>query len=129
PSVPYPFSRLEQMTYGIRTGEVVLLTAQEGIGKTEIMRALEYHLLKTTDENIGIVHLEANKARTLKGLVGYELKSPIHLPDFAVSKEEVKTTLRKVTKRDDRVHIYSHFGSDDPDVILSTIRFMAGSCN
>src|SRR5690606_15513952 len=56
-------------------------------------------------------------------------RRPIHLPDYAVPKEEIKETLRKVAKRDDRIHIYSHFGSDDPDVILSTIRFMAGSCN
>lgn len=128
PAIPYPWERLQKMSYGARTGELVLMTAQEGIGKTEIFRALEYHFLKTTDENIGIIHLEENKARTLKGLVGYEVKSPIHLPDAAIPKEEVKKYLREITKRDDRVHIYSHFGSDDPDVILSTVRFLAGSC-
>jgi len=129
PAVPYPFERLQAMTYGVRTGELVLMTAQEGIGKTEIFRALEYHFLKTTDENIGIVHLEEGKARTVKGLVGYELKRPIHLPDFAIPKDEIKKTFRALTKKDERVHVYSHFGSDDPDVILSTIRFLAGSCN
>lgn len=128
PSVPYPFQTLQEMTYGIRSGEMVLLTAQEGIGKTEILRAIEYHLLKTTKEKIGIIHLEENKARTLKGLVGYEMQRPIHLPVFAIPKEEIKAGLRKVIGEDERVHIYSHFGSDDPDVILSTIRFLAGSC-
>lgn len=128
PSVPYPFERLQGMTYGARTGELVLLTAQEGMGKTEIFRALEYHFLKTTEDNIGIIHLEENKARTIKGLVGYEIQKPIHLPDFAIPKAEIKTNFRNLTKKDERVHVYSHFGSDDPDVILSTIRFMAGSC-
>src|SRR5690606_28390104 len=129
PAVPYPFERLQAMTYGVRTGELVLMTAQEGSGKPEICRALEYHFRKTTDENIGIVHLEEGKARTVKGLVGYELKRPIHLPDFAIPKDEIKKTFRALTKKDERVHVYSHFGSDDPDVILSTIRFLAGSCN
>jgi len=128
PSVPFPFEKLQRMTYGIRTGEMILITAQEGMGKTEIFRALEYHLLKNTDENIGIIHLEESKARTLKGLAGYELKAPIHLPDFSIPKEELKNTLRKVAGRDERIHIYSHFGSDDPDVILSTVRFLAGAC-
>lgn len=127
-AVAYPWPKLQEMTYGVRTGELVLLTAQEGMGKTEIFRALEYHFLKETDENIGIIHLEENKARTLKGLVGYEVSAPIHLPDRAISKEEIKKHLREITKRDDRVHIYSHFGSDDPDVILDTVRFMAGPC-
>lgn len=129
PSVPYPYPRLQQMTYGIRTGEFILLTAQEGIGKTEIIRSFEYHLLKTTKENLGIIHLEESKARALKGLVGYELKRPVHLPDYAVSKDELKSVLRSVTGSDERLHLYSHFGSDDPDVILSTIRFMAGACS
>lgn len=129
PSVPYPWETLQEMTYGARTGELVLFTALEGRGKTEIFRALEYHFLKTTDDNIGIIHLEENKARTIKGLVGYEVQSPIHLPPYAISKEEIKSTFRKVTGRDERVHLYSHYGSDDPDVILSTVRFMAGACN
>lgn len=129
PSVPYPFEQLQSMTYGIRTGELVLLTAQEGIGKTEIFRSLEYHLLKTTDDNIGIIHLEENKARSIKGLVGYELQSPIHLPDYAISKDEIKKHIRTVAGRDERLHLYSHFGSDNPDTILSAVRFMAGSCN
>lgn len=128
PFIPYPFARLQQMTYGIRTGELVLLTAQEGMGKTEIFRALEYHILKTTNDNVGIIHLEESKARTLKGLVGYELKAPIHLPDFSIPKDEIKAGIRTVTKRDDRLHAYSHFGSEDPDVILSTVRFLAGAC-
>lgn len=94
PAVPYPFPTLERMTYGIRTGEVVLLTALEGIGKTEIFRAIEYHLLKTTDENIGIIHLEEGKARMIKGLAGYELETPVHLPDSGVSKDDIKKAFR-----------------------------------
>lgn len=129
PSIPYPWEQLQGMTYGIRNGEVVLFTALEGIGKTEIFRALEYHILKSTDANIGIIHLEEGKARTLKGLVGYELQRPVHLPEWAVSKEELKNVLRKVSGRDERVHIYSHFGSDDPDDLLGTVRFLAGACD
>lgn len=129
PAVPYPFPTLQAMTYGIRGGEVVLFTAQEGIGKTEFFRAIEYHLLKTTESNLGIIHLEEGKARTLKGLVGYELQRPVHLPEFQVSKEELKNVVRKVSGRDERVHIYSHFGSDDPDDLLGTVRFLAGACD
>lgn len=129
PSVAYPFGNLQDKTYGIRTGEFNLLSAKEGIGKTEIFRALEYHLLKQTESNIGIIHLEENKARSIKGLVGYELQQPIHLPDRRIPNAETKKIFRELSRRDERVHLYSHFGSDDPDTILSTIRFMAGSCS
>jgi twinkle protein len=128
--ISYPWPTLQQMTYGMRPGEVILLTAQEGIGKTEFIRAIEHHVLKTTDPdtNIGIIHLEEPKARTIKGLVGYELEAPVHLPDSQISKDQIKDSFRKLTKKDNRVHLYSHFGSDDYDVILGMVQFLAGPC-
>lgn len=125
----YPFKQVQELTYGIRRGEVVLFTALEGIGKTEIIRSIEYHLLKSTDANIGLIHLEEDKSRNLKGLAGYELKAPVHLPDSQVTDEEIKSAIRSLTGRDERLHIYNHFGSDDPQVILDTIRFLVTSCN
>jgi twinkle protein len=128
-SATYPFPTLQSYTYGPRQGEVVLLTAASGIGKTEIIRAIEYHLLKTTVDNVGLIHLEEEKERTIKGLVGYELGRSVHLPDSNVSKDDIKSSYRNLVKRDDRLHLYSHFGSDDPDSILSAVRFLASNCN
>lgn len=124
-----PFKTMQDLTYGVRTGEVYLFTAQEGIGKTEIIRAIEHHLLKTTDENIGIIHLEEDKARNLKGLAGYQLGVPCHLPDSQVNPDDIKQALRNMARRDERIHLYNHFGSDDPDIILDTIRFLAAACD
>lgn len=108
--ISYPWPRLQEMTYGMRAGEFILLSALEGIGKTEFIRAIEYHVLKETPEdfNIGIIHLEESKGRAVKGLIGYELKSPVHLPDSVASKEELKAAYRRLTKGDNRVHYYSH---------------------
>lgn len=96
---------------------------------TTVFRHIEHHLLKNTDANIGIIHLEENKARTLKGLAGYELQKPVHLPDCQAPNDEITSTLKGLIKRDDRLHIYSHFGSSDPDDILGVIRFLAGACD
>lgn len=117
----YPFPQLTEMTYGLRTGEVVLVTALEGIGKTEIIRAIEYHLLKTTDDNIAIIHLEEPKDEFLQRIAGYELGVPAHLPG-GPDKETILNAIKTLTKRDERLHLYSHFGSADPDVILDVIR-------
>jgi twinkle protein len=128
--VSYPWPRLQEMTYGMRGGEFILLAAQEGVGKTEFLRALEYHVLKETpaEVNIGIIHLEETKGRAIKGLIGYELKSPVHLPDSMVNKEDMKAAYRVLTKGDNRVHYYSHFGSDDISVILGMVQFLLGPC-
>jgi twinkle protein len=123
----YPWATLQDITKGIRFGEVVLLTAMEGVGKTEIFRGLEYHLLQTTDYNIGVIHLEEGKRRFYDGVVGYELKTAAHHDPY-LTPEAKKEAYEKAVKRDNRLHFYTHFSSDDPDSILDSIRFMAGAC-
>lgn len=125
----YPFPTLQAMSYGIRLGEINLFTAQEKVGKTEIMRAIEYHLLKTTDDNIGIIHLEEEEKRSVLGLVGYELGVPAHLPDSGLSVEDQLAAYKRLTKKDGRVHYYAHFGSTDPNAILDVIRYLVGVCH
>ena len=120
----YPFPSLQEMTYGIRSKELVLITAQEKIGKTEFIRAIEYKLLKDTEENVGIIHLEEEEQRSIQGLVGLHVGEPIHLPDCMVSVSDQQKALEELTKTDDRLHVYTHFGSDDPDVIIDVIRSM-----
>lgn len=128
--VDYPFPTLNFMTYGIRTGESVLITAQEGVGKTEVMHAIEHQLLTNTDSPVGAIFLEEPKRRHLQAIAGIHLKRPVHLPDSGVSNAETYAAVQKVIRTDDRLHIYSHFGSDDPEVILDTIRYLvvARSC-
>ncbi len=128
--IPYPFKTLNEKTYGIRRGESVLITAQEGVGKTEIMHAIEYGLLKGTDDNVGAIFLEEPKRRHLQALAGLELRKPVHLPDCSCEVGETLAAIQRTVVRDDRLHVYSHFGSDDPDVVLDTIRFLvsARSC-
>lgn len=124
----YPFKRLQGMTYGLRPAEAVLIKAPEGIGKTEFIRAIEYNVIKTTDHNVGIIHLEEPQSRSVMGLVGYELETPVHFPDSPVTLDQMKDTYRKLAVRDNRIHYYSHFGSVAPDEILNSIRFLVSAC-
>jgi len=125
--VPYPFPTLNYMTYGIRTGESVLITAQEGIGKTEVMHAIEHQLLKETNDPIGAIFLEEPKRRHLQAIAGIQLQLPVHLPDSGVDHEQTLKAVQEAVRVDERLHIYSHFGSDDPEVILDTIRFLVSA--
>lgn len=127
PVVSYPFPKLQEATYGIHRG-IVLVTAQEGQGKTEVIRAIEAHILKTTDLNIGIIHLEESKQRTIQGLAGYELSQPCHLPDARATVDDVVKAYRSITKRDERVYLVNHFDNDDPNAALDLIRFLVAKC-
>jgi twinkle protein len=113
------------MTYGIRTGETVLITAQEKVGKTELMHFIEHKLLTETEENVGAIFLEEGPQRHLHALAGIQLGRPVHLPDTGISDDQILSAVAQVVRRDGRLHIYSYFGSDDPAVFLDTIRFLA----
>lgn len=123
--IPYPWKILNDMTYGIRTGETVLITAQEKVGKTELMHFIEHQILKETDDNVGAIFLEETPQRHLHALAGIELKDSVHLPNTTRTSDEIIGACEKVIRRDGRLHIYSHFGSDDPVRFLDTIRFLA----
>lgn len=123
--VPYPFKILNEMTSGIRTGETVLITAQEKVGKTELMHFIEHSILKGTDENVAAFFLEEPPQRHLQALAGIELGVPIHLPGVDRPHDEVVAALKAVVKKDDRLHIYSHFGGVDGESFLDTLRFLA----
>lgn len=125
---PFPFKQLTKMTYGYRKGESVLITALPKVGKTEVMHFIEHNHLVNTDENVGAIFLEEPKDRHLQALASIQIRKPLHLPDTDYSGIEASQALEQVVSVDDRLHIYSHFGSDDPNVLLDTIRFLVTSC-
>lgn len=129
--IPYPFPSLTSMTYGIRTGESVLFTALEGVGKTELMHHIEAHLLKEIPDGqaVGSIYLEEPADRHLQALAGIFLKKPAHLPDSGVTAVERVQAIKDLVRVDDRLCIYSSFGTDNPDNILDTIRWLVTGAN
>lgn len=125
--VAYPWNTLTDMTYGIRTGETVLLTAPEGIGKTEVMHAIEHKLLAETDWNVGAIFLEEDKRRHLQALAGLVLKAPVHLPDSGYSTDQVRAAVEGLVRTDGRLLVYDHYGSDDPELLLDSIRYLVSA--
>lgn len=124
----YPSATLNEMTDGIRTSEAVLITAPEGVGKTELMHHIEFNYLKGTPHHVGAIFLEEPKRRHLQAIAGLELGRPVHLPEHAASPTELSRAVRAAVVSDERLHIYSHFGSDDPEVLTDVIRYLVVGC-
>lgn len=120
----YPTAELNKYLYGIRTGETVLFIAQEKIGKTEVMHDIEYSLLQQTDWNIAAIYLEEPAQRHAQAIAGLHLELPVHRPDCNVEPAQIFSAFKEAVREDGRLFIYSHFGSDDPDVFLDLIRFL-----
>jgi twinkle protein len=124
PSVPYPYQGLQEMTYGIRVGELITLTAGSGLGKSAVVRELMYHILNITDENIGCLFLEEDIKRSALGFMSMAADKPLHLPDHGVSREDMRKAF-DATLDSDRVFFYEFFGSSNLENIIGRIRHMA----
>lgn len=124
-TVNYPWDGLQQMTYGIRLSEFVVVTAETGIGKTSILKEIEYFLLKNTKRGIGLLHLEEPNSDTALGLMSIAADKPLHLPDVRaqVTSEELRGYYDD-SVNNDRVVIWDHFGSNSIYEILNKVRHM-----
>lgn len=125
-SIEYPFNGLNEMTYGLRLSEFVVITADTGVGKTSILKEIEYYILNHSKHGLGVLHLEESNADTGIGLMSLEANKPLHLPDVRsnTSDDELKQYYDKIVNTD-RIVIYDHFGSNEVDDLLSKIRHMA----
>lgn len=127
----YPFTTLQEKLHGMHEGEVIIIKAEEGVGKSEVFRAFENHVLKTTGHTIGIIHLEESNGTTLRAMAGYFSESPVLSPDMPASDDDVLDILENITGSDgDRFILHSSFNVEDEDAFTDNIRFMvaAGGC-
>lgn len=128
-STPYPWAGLNKMTYGIRLSEFVTVTADTGIGKTSLLKEIEYQLLTCPDVveknyGVGFLHLEEPNYDTALGLMSINKNKPYHLPDTPKPVEELKEAYDAVINND-RVVIWDHFGSNSVDAVVNKVRHMA----
>ena len=127
-STPTPWEGLNKLTYGLRPSELVTLTGGTGMGKTQILREIEYHLLKTTDDNIGLLKLEEQKRDTALGIMSVAASIPFHLPDAEYTLEDKRKAFDE-TLATGRYFAFDSFGSNSIDNILNRVRFMAAALN
>lgn len=125
PSIPYPWPKLNELTYGIRKGELVIITADTGIGKTQILREIEFNILQENKEaKVGTLFLEEPPEDSGLGLMSIYANKPLHLPDVDISEEEWEAAYKN-TLETDRVFFYDSFGESDIDQICRRVRFYA----
>lgn len=96
------------------------------MGKTQILRELQYHIFKSTKESIGVIALEEPLVDSVESLMALELNKRISLPDVRETvTEEQMYEAWKATSGTNRFHFYDHFGSVDDDSLITKIRYLA----
>tara|TARA_Y100000310_G_C20677499_1_gene813939 strand:+ start:1436 stop:2974 length:1539 start_codon:yes stop_codon:yes gene_type:complete len=117
----YPWQGLTDMTHGLRTGEIVMVMAESGVGKSTMLREIAHHRIKD-GHKCGLIFLEESAEKTAQGIMSVEANKPLHLLDIPM-KDQKKYYDAVITE--DRVTIYNHFGSLECDALLDRIRYMS----
>lgn len=117
----WPFSTLNEVTGGLRLGELVCITAGSGVGKSTICGETAQALVDQGFK-VGYIALEESVQRTALRLMTVKANTPLHLNN-ELPTEELREAFDK-SVGSGSVFLRDGFGSVDPDVILNDIRFM-----
>ena len=122
-NLPWPI--LSKKIGGIFSGQLTLLTAGSGIGKSTLAREVGYWLHQKHGLTIGNIFLEEATTTTAQAYVAIDnnvrLRSLREDPSI-LSDTEWETSLSRVLS--ERMYFYDHFGSLESDRLLSKIRYM-----
>jgi len=120
---PFPYPQLDQFTRGFRKSQMITIAAGSGTGKSSLCRELAHHFLKHK-LTVGYIALEESVQRTMQGILGIELNKPLHLEDHVEEVEGLKTAFDRLFGTE-KLFLYDHFGSMDPDRLIEQIQYMA----
>jgi len=121
-TIPYHWNGLNQKLGGIRNGELTLLCAGSGTGKSQVCRELAHHLINKKIK-VGYIALEENVKRSIRGIVGIGLNKLIHVPEVKkdIPEKEIVAEWERIK---DYICFYDHFGSSDTEDLMNRIRYM-----
>jgi len=124
---------LNAKLYGMRQGELITLTGGTGLGKSSVTRELEHWLIKTTQDNVGIISLEEDWRRTVDGILSIEANARMYIDQirdqFTEKEIDKMFDILYDGENKNRVWIHAHFGTNDIDEIFSKLRFMIVGCD
>jgi len=121
------FKALNQKIKGIPLNHVTLITGMEGLGKTELLRSLEWDALRQGIP-VAILHLEETKLTILKGLACYPLEKNARNPDVPVPKAEVLAALREASNDFENLFVFEFKQDPDVSMILEQINYLVHVC-
>lgn len=123
-----PYSGINSALRGIRKGELILLTAGSGIGKSTLAREVGYHMIREHRQRVGWVMLEESYRKTIQGLVAIDNNIPLgdlmEKPTILEQPDWDKSMAELICLSD----FYDSWGSCDVDTLMTKLRYLAIGC-
>ena len=124
-SVPYCWNGLNKKLGGIRLGELNLICAGTGTGKSAVCREIASHLL-LQGHKVGYIGLEEGVLRSIDGVMSVLVNAHVYKDEVRdkVSQELLDKQIKFIS---DKVSFFDHFGSAEVNDLMNRIRYMVQS--
>lgn len=128
--VPTGINELDAKILGLMQGHFTVIKAPTGIGKTEIMRFLEFQMLKQ-GVPVATWHLEETKLRSILGLVSYQANDNLTRRDLIQEKMAEGIVTKAIEDLTKEGNLYQFFLEDGQgaDELCDQIRFFSQACD
>jgi len=115
----WPFSKLDEMTDGLRYRELVMLCAGSGVGKSTMCDEVVGARL-AAGHTVCVMALESDPYQTIRGAYTVHSSQPLKLVHGEESYEAFDAAQ---SEWGDRLYVFDGFGASDPDELLNLIRY------
>lgn len=130
--ISFPWTCMNEWTYGIRLGELHTFGAGTGVGKTEFFTEIALHLVKKHDKAVAMFMLEQEPRETATRLAGKLAKKRFHIPPTEGSPEwsidELRDSIDNLISTK-KIFLYDSFGMNDWEILRERIRYLRHSEN
>lgn len=120
-----PYKQLTLKLGGLREGELTLVTAPPGVGKSSICRGIMNHIASFHNQKVGIFGLEEDLKTAALSQIALSLKTPYNrlCHDTSSIDKDDKKAAQKIIKKYFTFSDNS-FGSLDVDLLVEQLHFM-----
>jgi twinkle protein len=124
PEIGMPFwdARLTEATFGRRFGEIYVMGAGVGIGKTDWLGEQIKYDRKELGMKVTVFSFEQQNTETLVRVAGKYAEKPLHIPGEDWTHEEKRAALRAIAE-DRGFTLYSPKGSSKWEFVLEAIEY------
>ena len=127
PGVPWAWDGLTALTHGRRRGEIYMIGAGTGVGKTHLLTEQIAYDIGTLQTPVGVIFLEQGPPETMRRVLGVLNRRPFHLTEEegGYTKADLQAAWEKLEQDCAPITLYRAFGAATWDDIESRIRYMA----
>jgi len=121
-TIAYPFTKLNEITKGIRPATLVTICAGSGVGKSTFVTEIAY-ALQQSGQKVGMLMLEETNKRTVQGLIAVHMNTNFVQQGDLATREQIEKSHDDLFK-DTEIELWDHFGSSSLDVVVNRIQYM-----